>query len=1214
MKPNFFSKFIVTSLFLFMVFNPGSARGQSFVRQLKVEYQETPLGIDISTPRFSWQMESNVNERGQHQTAYQIKVVDEADKMVWDSKKLESDISLAIPYSGEELKPFTRYSWEVTVWDEEGKLSKNSSWFETGLLDDNPKSGRWNNAQWIGGGDEDMVLYSHYLSVFKLEYTLQLDKETKSTKASFVFGGNDRRLMDRDKNIQGVENKKNQSYIRFELDISIIDGSEKGMAKFNVYRIGYNPEDSDDRPFRTYNIPLSLINEANKYERHTFFSECNFGLFQVFLNDMSEKNKISGNDDKRPAPYGRVGFNLNPVGMGNDYISFPMVADIGFYVEQGQKAQFSDLQIRNYRQPSNNLFSENLESDENYQGIYKDALKDEANFSVSNGTFQIEGGEKGTLVMADPSRNATPMLRTEFKASDKQVSKARLYVTARGIYEMYLNGKRVGEDYFNPGLTQYNKTQMYQTYDVTEQLVAGEDNTLGAWLSEGWWSGNITYRGENWNFFGDRQSLLAQLVISYADGTEQVITTNDTDWKLFTNGPIRYGSFFQGEVHDATKENKIEGWARAGYNDKAWKAAAEVSLARTIYQNNDFNYDDLKLMGQRGESPSVVKSIVPIGMEEVRPGVFVYDMGQNMVGFPEIKLPDGKAGDTITLRYAEVKYPDLSEYERNTGMVMLENIRAALTQDVYIRKGVEETIRPRFTFHGFRFLEVTGIDSAIPLENIEGKVISSIKNLASSYETSNELVNKLWNNITWSLRGNFLSIPTDTPARNERMGWSGDINVFSKASTYLADVGPFLNRHLLAMRDIQGADGRFTDVAPVGGGFGGTLWGSAGIIVPWEVYQQYGDLELLREHYDAMKRYVEFLNSKIDPETGVLNEGPLGDWLSPEGYKNEDTELWAVYHLYDLEILAKTARLLGKTEDTINFENQYRERKTFFNKTYIDYNTGKTLHLGNQAMRFGPPIPEEKRKKAGDFVDTQASYAIPLDFDVLDENNKPKAIKNLTLSIERKNEDELGATRPEYSLMTGFIGTASLNHALSENGKDEIAYRLLQQTSYPSWLYSVKNGATTIWERLNSYTVENGFGGNNSMNSFNHYSFGAVAAWMYNYSLGIQRDPEHPAFKHFILQPTPDPDKNMKFAKGYYDSMYGRIKSQWKWEKDGWTYHTTVPANTTATLFLKAKDLKNVLESDSKLKKSEGIQIMPSSDGKVVLKLDSGTYSFKINE
>lgn len=1186
---------------------------QTPTKELTVEYLPTPMGIDVETPRFGWQMETNTELVGQFQTGYQIQVQTEDGELVWDSGRIASDASLAIPYAGEKLQPRTRYTWNLSVWDQDDKVSTNASWFETGLMDNDPNSGQWNNAQWIGGGEEDMVLYSHYLSVFKLEYGLQLDEKSKSTKASFVFGANDRRLMDKDKNMQGVVSGKDESFIRFELDISAVDGSDAGLAKFNVYRVGYDPNDSNARTFRSYDVPLELINNENKYEKHTFHTACNFGLFEVFLDGWGSGNKISGDDDTTPPPRGRVGFNLNPVGRGNDYISFPMVADIGFYMGENQKANFSDIKIKNYRAPSNALFSEDLMNADAYKGIFREAVQNDSNLVLESDGLAISGGKEGNLTVADPSRNAAPMLRTTFEVSGKKIAKARLYVTARGIYELYLNGERVGNDYFNPGLTQYNKTHMYQTYDVTDML--GKQNALGAWLSEGWWSGNITYSGEHWNFFGDRQSLLAQLIITYEDGTEKVVTTNDTDWKLFTDGPIQYGSFFQGEVYDATKEASIEGWSTTSFDDASWKPAKEVPLEGTTYPNDGLTYENLRIMGQIGENVSIVKEMRPVSMEEVRPGVYVYDMNQNMVGFAEIKLPPGQPGDTITLRYAEVKYPDLREYVPNVGMVMLENIRAALTQDIYIRKGGEESIRPRFTFHGFRFLEITGVDTPVPMENIKGLVISSIDSLSSNYETSNELVNKLWENITWSLRGNFLSIPTDTPARNERMGWSGDINVFSKASTYLADVEPFLDRHMLAMRDVQREDGRFTDVAPVGGGFGGTLWGSAGIIVAWEVYQQYGDLALLAEHYDAMNRYEAFLSSKINSETGVINEGPLGDWLSPEGFKNEDTAFWTAYHLRDLEILTKTAKLLGKEADAETFQRKYEERKKFFNDTYVDSETGKSLHLGNQSMRFGPPLPEDKRKKAGDFVDTQASYAIPLGMGVLNETNKEKAVSNLVATIQRTNEDELGIVRPEYSLMTGFIGTASLNPALSENGKSEIAYRLLQQTSYPSWLYSVKNGATTIWERLNSYTVENGFGGNNSMNSFNHYSFGAVAAWMYNYSLGIQRDEDTPGFKHFILQPTPDPDKKMTFAKGYYDSMYGRIGSAWKWVEGGWNYTATVPANTSATLYLDTDSIKKVLVNGKKLKKAKGVKIISKGEtSQIQLELISGRYMFEISE
>ncbi|MEA1786017.1 family 78 glycoside hydrolase catalytic domain [Arenibacter sp. GZD96] len=1209
-----------TILLWLMVFSL-PALAQTQVQNLQVEYQTNPIGLDSASPRFSWQLVSSSAERGVFQSGYQIKVIDEQGTEVWNSGKVETDVSLGIAYAGRPLQPVTRYTVSLAVWDHRNTIVSTSSWFETGLLNPDPSLVTWDGAQWIGGGDEDMVLASHYLSVFKLAYALQLDKASKSTKAAFVFGANDRRLMDRNKNIQGVQSGKNQNYIAFELDIEGVNEQKKeGFAQFKVYRVGYAQTDRSDVPFKSFNIPQRLINSKNKYDKHQFYVECNFGIFEVYLNEIKNENKLVFTENPNPSPFADNGLNLNPVGKGNDYISFPMVADIGFWLPQQQKASFADVTLRNYRTPYNVLFNESPQNTD-YQGIFKE-FADNSDLHIVDQTYHVNGGTSGVLILANPSKNGTPMLRTSFTTSEKKIRKARLYITARGIYEAYLNGIRVGNDYFNPGLTQYNKTQMYQTYDVTALVTQNSKNALGIWLSEGWWSGNITYRGENWNYFGDRQSVLSKLVITYSDGSEKVVASNDTDWKLFTEGPIRYGSFFQGEIYDAAKEAAITNWNNPDFDDTSWKPAVEVPLKGTAvvgsYQDPQgrtisLDYETQKITGQIGENAKQVKTLTALRMNEVRPGVYVYDMGQNMVGVPQITLQDGKPKDTITLRFAEVLYPDLPEYGDHKGMVMLENIRAALAQDLYIRKGGVEVIQPRFTFHGYRYIEITGINAPLLLENVKGLVISSVGDLASSYETSNDLVNKLWENVTWSFRGNFLSIPTDTPARNERMGWSGDINVFAKAATFLGAVQPFLRRHLIAMRDMQAPTGRFTDVAPVGGGFGGTLWGSAGIVIPWELYQQYGDVAVLKEHYDAMKAYVAFLATK-ENENGVLDEGPLGDWLSPENDKNDNTAMWNAYQVYNLDILAKTATILDKNEEATEFRKQYNLRKTFFNQTYVHPVSHKTQHTGHVGFRFDPPPPEDQRKKLGDLVDTQASYAIPLALNVFNEVHKPAAVNHLVDAVSRTNRDDLGKLRPEYSLMTGFIGTASLNEALSANGKHAEAYRVLQQTSYPSWLYSVVNGATTIWERLNSYTVEEGFGGNNSMNSFNHYSFGAVLAWMYNYSLGIQRDPDNPGFKHFMLRPTPDPDGVMTWAKGYYDSTYGRIESEWRKDEKKLRYLTTIPANTTATLYLPATALKNVTESGKKIKKSKGVTLLRQQENHLVFELSSGSFVFEVVE
>jgi alpha-L-rhamnosidase len=625
------------------------------------------------------------------------------------------------------------------------------------------------------------------------------------------------------------------------------------------------------------------------------------------------------------------------------------------------------------------------------------------------------------------------------------------------------------------------------------------------------------------------------------------------------------------------------------------------------------DYSKSTLVGQIGQTVKGVKELTATSVEEVRPKVFVYDMGQNMVGVPKIKLSGIEPGKKIYLRFAEVKYPDLPEYKGNEGMIMLENIRAAMAQDIYITKGGDEVIHPRFTFHGYRFLEITGLDTPLPVEAVKGTVISSIDNLASHYETSNPKVNKLWENITWSTYGNFLSIPTDCPQRNERLGWSGDISVFARTATYLSDVPQFLRRHMRAMRDVQREDGRFTDVAPLGGGFGGLLWGSAAIAVAWESYQQYQDQRMLAEHYEAMKRYIKYIVEKnIDPKTNILVQenpafsGNLGDWLGPEQERNDNSLLWEAYFLYDLEIMQKVAGILGKEEDVKNFNTIYVKRKQFFNDTYISKVNGKTVHSGFKQHKTND-------LKSGDLVDTQTSYVLPLVFDICQQEQKEKVVNNFVATVTRENKSDVGNLCPPYSLMTGFIGTSWINKALSDNGRVDLAYSLLQQTSYPSWLYSVEQGATTIWERLNSYTHTEGFGGNNRMNSFNHYSFGAVGSWMYNYSLGIERDENSPGFKHFILKPESDPTGKMTYAKGYYDSMYGRIESSWEKKGNICNYRFVVPENTTATLYINAASMDTLLEGGKLIKKSLRVKYVGEKGGKHVFELQSGEYKIQVD-
>lgn len=1155
------------------------------ISHLKTEYTACPLGMDVAHPRFSWQMESVA--RDCRQTAYLLRVRDESGKEVWTSRKVNSSTSLNIRYAGAPLKPRTRYQWTVVVWDQKGGEQTAGSWFETGLMETGQLYSAWNKARWIGSPDSAAVCYSPYLPVFTLQYVLQLDAATAATHAGFIYGANDQRLMDSNKNFKQLQSLKDSSYIMIELDIAPLQ--QNSTARLNVYRSGYAKKDTGARPLLSMAISGTIINNSNRYAKHTFRLTSVLGDTRIYIDGMDK-------------PIGAV--NLNPLGNGGDFIAYPVVGELGLFVPKGQTAFFSAIEIRNYRSPSGMLFSDDIHTTQTGERLFADAQ----HIDTREATYKVKAGEKDFMICALPQGNGGPMLRTVFTTPGRPLSKARLYVSARGVYDFYMNGKRIGDDYFNPGLTQYNKTQLYQTFDVTKEINSGK-NAMGAVLGEGWWSGGATYAGENWNYFGDKQSLLAQLVLTYADGKEEVIVTNPESWMYYGKGPVRYGSFFQGEVYDAAREQAIGQWSAADYTATGWQKAAAVSLEQhtsKVKSTNGFpmpvtdDYKALRLIGQYGPTVKKVKELTAVAVESVRPGVYVYDMGQNMAGVPCIALEGMQPGSRITLRFAEVKYPQLPEYKTNEGMLMLENIRAAMAQDIYITRGGSELIQPRFTYHGYRYVEITGLAAPLPLKAVKGDVLSSVHGFASKYETSSAAVNQLWQNITWSTLANFMSVPTDCPQRNERLGWSGDISVFSRTATYLADLPQFVRRHMQAMRDLQSSEGRFSDVAPVGGGFGGVLWGSAGITVAWESYKQYGDADMLAEHYDAMKNYIQYLVNNIDPQSSVLFDkdrtkwASLGDWLSPEYDRTEKSLLWEVYFLYDLQVMERMAGVLQKTADSQWLQKLYKERKAFFNRTYVDGATGKTVF----------------RDKT---IDTQASYAIPLQFNVFDEAIVQKAAANLAVAVTRENKADDGTVCPPYSLMTGFIGTAWINSALSGAGYSDIAYRLLQQTTYPSWLYPVTQGATTIWERLNSYTHTNGFGGNNRMNSFNHYSFGAVGAWMYEYSLGIQRGETGAAFSHFVLRPEPDATGAMSYAKGHYDAPYGRIESSWQKTGTGYQYRFVIPANTTATLYLKARSAASISENGKPLQQAKGVQLQGMQNGKACFTLRSGVYTIQVN-
>lgn len=1111
------------------------------VVNLLTEYTSCPMGLDEACPRFSWQMCST--ERGAAQAAYRLTLTDGQGQIVWDSGRVDDSTSLAVPYAGTALRPETRYQWTVEVWNQKGKKQTATSWFETGLMETSDKAAAWAGARWIGGNPSALPFYSAYQSVFRICYRVEMEQ-----RAALIFGANDPRLMDANKNILGQQQGKDQSYIKVEL-------AYEDSATVHVYRVGYARQDRADQPLQSMGVPRSLINEANRKQPHA-----------VELAMYTGHLVVSVDGDK----IGEMG--LNPIGGNHDFICFPVLGDMGYEVPEGETARFTNVRVENFRIPRHAL-----------------VVLEDVNVS----------GERRLFT---PKETGAVVLRRIFQAKEKP-AKARLYVTARGIYDLTFNGKRLTEtDYLNPGLTQYNKTLFYQTYDVTPWLQKGENSWM-AQLNEGWWSGYITYDPTNWNFFGDRQSLLAKLVLTYGDGSTETIVTEPEGWEFSTEGPMRYGSLFQGEVYDARMAEPTD-----------WRPAEEVPLEGNISQGSNGvwpavdDYSRFRLIGQMGNPVRENRVITAQRLEEPRSGVYVYDMGQNMAGVPKVTFRGLKPGTRVVMRFAEVKYPRLPAYAGNEDMIMLENIRAAMAQDIYIAKGGVETYQPRSTYHGYQYVEITGIPQALPVSDVKGVVLSSVEEFTASYETSNPLLNRFFENVKWSSMANLFSIPTDCPQRNERLGWSGDLSVFSPTISYICNGAQFMRRHFRALRDTQEPDSAFAAIAPVGGGFGGPMWQSVGIVAPYQSYVQYNDVEAIREHYPAMKCYIEMVLRKyIDPVQGYYrgndSSGDLGDWLGFEVWKNDNSLIFDSYLAYELALMERMAKALGETADAAYYAQQRAKRIDFINTYYIDPATGETIGsgLGGDA-KHGP-------KPKGVKIDTQTSYAIPLALGIVKEPAKERFTQHLVNTVTRESVGDDGKRYPAYSLMTGFVGTPWITWALSENGHVDEAYRLLTSTGYPSWLYPVTQGATSIWERLNSMTHEDGFGGNNSMNSFNHYAFGSVTNWLMQRSLGIARDEEKPGFQHFYLQPMADPTGALQYAKGHYDSPYGRIESSWEIKADGVEYRFTVPANSSATLRLRAKSLQSVLQDGGLIEKGAHF-----ADGQVEMELVAGRYRFFVKK
>jgi alpha-L-rhamnosidase len=740
----------------------------------------------------------------------------------------------------------------------------------------------------------------------------------------------------------------------------------------------------------------------------------------------------------------------------------------------------------------------------------------------------------------------------------KKIKNATAYITAHGMYEAQINGKRVGDYYLTPGWTSYNNRLQYQVYDVTGLLSNG-NNAVGVVAANGWYRGYLAW-DNNKNVYGKKTGILFQLQIEYSDGTTETITS-DESWKS-SYGAIRYSEIYNGEIDDAREEKKD--WSAVNFNDSDW-AAVKIGAA-----------DKAHLVATYNELIKKQEQFKPLKIFKTPKGELVADFGQNLVGWVQLKVT-GKSGDKINIYHTEVL--------DKAGNFYTENLRAARQQNTYILKGgVEEFFEPHFTFQGFRYIKVEGFPGEIKPENITAVALYSDMKPTGTFTSSNTLINQLQHNIQWGQRGNFLDVPTDCPQRDERLGWTGDAQAFSRTATFNFGVNNFFAKWMKDVALDQQPDGSVPFVVPnvLGPNAGGsTGWADAATIIPWNVYLAYGDKQILQDQYPSMKAWVSYMEKAS--KNYLWNTGfHFGDWLFYRPFDDNDgrsavTDKYFIaqcFFAYSTQILLNTATVLGKTNDINYYKDLLQKVKGAFINEYVTPN-GKLVS------------------------GTQTAYVLALHFDMLPEAMRKPAADKLAENIKSYGNH----------LTTGFLGTPYICHVLSRFGYTDIAYKLLLQETYPSWLYPVKMGATTIWERWDGIKPDSTFQVP-SMNSFNHYSYGAIGDWMYRVMAGLDTYEDGVGYKHIKIQPHIGGGFTNVAAS--LQTNYGKVSNAWKIATGKMVFDVEIPANTTATVYVPAANAGAITENGIAVSALKEIIITGTESGYVILKMGSGKYSFAV--
>ncbi|GLP69569.1 hypothetical protein TUSST3_61910 [Streptomyces sp. TUS-ST3] len=862
----------------------------------------------------------------------------------------------------------------------------------------------------------------------------------------------------------------------------------------------------------------------------------------------------------------------------------------------------------------------------------------------TDGVTGWDGAKWISMAGKAPNSAGAPLLRKQTALTSGRVREARLYISALGVYEAYVDGHRVTVpqdggstlELLTPGWTNYDTTVSYFTYDVTALLAGQPQVTLAAVLGNGWYNGRVSDHSVYYAEDGNRLALKAKLLLRYEDGsTQSVVTTPGDDWRATDTGPHRADDIYDGQTYDARRE--LPGWTANDFDASTWSGVEE----------HDFTtrFPDSRLVAYPGESARLMPAwdrrpcsitVRTGGSDRVvdpartvtdptraatahvtlHPGdTAVIDLGQNLVGVPRYTLR-GPAGAEVTFAPGEMLNDASAGADGPAGSVYRANLRTARATSTYILKGDPEgeTHQDSLTFYGFRYVGVT-TSQTVTLTELTGRVATSALHDIGTVETDDPDVNQLISNVRWGQRGNYLWVPTDCPQRDERCGWTGDTQLFAQTGLYNADAVAFLSHFQDILIDSQrtyGADGaqftwiapgaRYNEPAPASG------WADCGVVVPWTVWQMSGDTTIVDRSWDAMTAYLDWIRARTG-DTYAGQGAIFGDWLA---FQVTSTQLVSdAYYAHSARLMADMARATGRTAEAHAYEELFDHVKRAFVTKYLSTDGGR-LTVRSSLGSPPPWTPGGSPTRTED--DTQTALLWILKLGLYDTESQRRALVELlaqnignSAAYKAAHPDSTRVGHAENTLSVGFLGVHVLAPVLTEEGQVELAYKVLHQDAMPSWLYSVRNGATTVWERWNSYSEEEGFGPV-EMNSFNHYSYGAIMEWMYESMAGIAKDPAHPGFRHFFLRPHLDPTGRITRVAGSHLSPYGEIVSAWAVRDGEFTHRVAVPANSTATLRIPTADPDSVREAGTPLSQVDGVEYLGFGEGVASYELPSGSY------